>query len=122
MTKINLVDYGEQTHYVSNFIGDAKEVYFYAGREGSVEFMHVICTALGQYNLSAKIGDTCRLMMKSAFGYPSDDPKDIEYHYQGIYIWDGVVTKRILQQSNIRIGGPVSKVLIEKVNKKPELV
>jgi hypothetical protein len=123
ITKITLSDFGEQTAYVSRFIEDKREVYFYARDErpsNDVTGMSAVKSFLGEYNLNAKIGDTCRLMMRSNFGYPSDDPKDVEYMYQGFYLWEGVVTKELLRESSIRIGSPVRKVLIEKFIKKPE--
>jgi hypothetical protein len=74
---------------------------------------------LGGFNLNAKIGDTCRLLIKSQIGYPSDDTHLVEYWYNGFYMWEGQVTELLLRESSCRIGMPVRKVLFEKSKKKP---
>ena len=73
---------------------------------------------LGGFNLQAKVGDTCRLLLKTFVNYPDDDNKEIMY--SGFYMWEGEVTERLLRESAIRIGLPVRKVLFEKVKKKPQ--
>jgi len=113
VTEIDLKDY-EALWHVRIFTMPNTKVLFYCSKysEPILPYRY-----LGGFNLQAKVGDTCRLLLKTFVSYPDDDNKEIIY--SGFYMWEGEVTERILRESSVRIGMPVRKVLFEKTKKKP---
>jgi hypothetical protein len=116
-TEIDLNDFDhEQFWHIKRFIHPYKgKIYFFGSKYSEPVTPY---NFLGEFNLTAKVGDTCRILLKSHIGYPSDDPDEREYWYNGFYMWEGVVTELVLRES-CRIGRTVSKVLFEKIKKKP---
>jgi hypothetical protein len=121
ITEINLNDFNpDEMWHVKRLIYPHKDkVYFFSSNDPEPIVPY---NFLGRFNLNAKIGDTCRLIMKTHIGYPDDDPDNREYWYTGFYMWEGIVTELILRESVCRIGSPIRKVLFEKAKNKPQVL
>jgi len=64
-----------------------------------------------EFNLTAKEGDLCRIILR----YHSESE---EIYTNGYFMWEGIVTKDVLQYSGCRIGANYRGVLFDKTHKK----
>lgn len=64
-----------------------------------------------EFNLNAKEGDFCRIILR----YCNNKER---FSTNGYFLWDGIVTKKVLEYSGCRIGQNYRGVLFEKTYKK----
>lgn len=66
-----------------------------------------------EFNLTAREGDFCRIVLQ--YQYRADHRRQIT---TGFFMWEGIVTREVLEYSGCRIGANYRGVLFEKCIKK----
>lgn len=106
--------------YVKRFImptAIGREFYVY---NGQLTMLPVYDFLGDNFDLGAKVGDTCRLGVKAYLDKPKNPPFDHVGSWMIHYLWNGIISNELYRESSVRIGAAyIRAVLIEKHKKTP---